>query len=68
MSRFNQKAIAAAIEEYEDMYKDDVAGNVNTRTHTTKRVKNHEDGNSFALSKELDLYSRVCTMSMSDRF
>jgi len=66
MSRFNQKAMSAAVEEYVYLYKmDDIDGNM---AYATKKMKNNEDGNSFALSKELDLYSRVCTMAMSDRF
>lgn len=65
MSKFNQQAMSNAVQEYEELY-----GNTPTQhpTHAVKERKNLAGGQSFSLSPELDLYSRVCTMGLSDKF
>lgn len=67
MSKFNQKAVSAAIDEYEQLYGTHKAVPENPY-HTRKETKNHEDGMAFTQSKEMALYSLVCTMGLGSKF
>lgn len=71
MSKFNQKAISLAVQEYEELY-------VHTPQHTemfserppsetVQKVLNYEHGVAYSLSPSMALYSMVCTMSMHDK-
>lgn len=65
MSKFNQHAMSNAVQEYWEVY-----GNTPTPqpTHATQERRNLAGGQSYSLSPELDLYSRVCTMGLADKF
>jgi hypothetical protein len=67
MSKFNNKAKSAAVQEYNELYGNPGTPSKNP-THTTKQTKNHENGKAFHLSKEMALYSLVCTMGMGSKF
>ena len=67
MSRFNQKAVAAATQEYKELYGKTPTAPVNPY-HTKKETKNHEGGMAFEMSNEMALYSLVCTMGMGDKY
>lgn len=62
MSKFNQKAVAAAVQEYKEVY-----GNTAPEV-AVKRTTNQAGGPAFELSPQLALYSRVCTMGLSDKY
>jgi 60 kDa SS-A/Ro ribonucleoprotein len=67
MSKFNSKALASATQEYQDLYGKPGVPSANPY-HTTKETKNHEDGMAFHQSKEMALYSLVCTMGLGSKF
>ncbi len=67
MSRFNQKAVASAIHEYQEIYGTPVAP-VTNPYHTVKETENHEGGMAFNQSKEMALYSLVCTMGLGSKY
>ena len=66
MSKFNLKSVAIATQEYEELYPNNQPTPAPTKT--IKKVRNHEGAVSFALSKEMALYSQVCTSMLADKF
>jgi len=66
MSKFNQQAMSNAIQEYDELYGTNVL--TPKPSHTVRERKNLAGGQSFSLSPEMDLYSRVCTMGLSNKF
>ena len=67
MSKFNAKAVAAATHEYQELYGKPGAPITNPY-HTFNETENHEGGMAFNQSKEMALYSLVCTMGMGSKF
>lgn len=66
MSKFNIKSVAVAVEEYKTLYPTSTP--TPQPTKSVKKVLNHEGAVSFAESKEMALYSRVCTSMVSNKF
>ena len=67
MSKFNSKAMAAATHEYQELYGKPGAPSTNPY-QTLKETENHEGGMAFHQSKEMALYSLVCTMGLGSKF
>ena len=66
MSKFNKKSVAIAAQEYQELYPNNKP--TPKPTKSVKKVLNHENGVAFAESKEMALYSRVCTSMLSGKF
>lgn len=67
MSKFNSKAVAIATQEYQDLYGKQESASTNPY-ETVKETENHEGGMAFHQSKEMALYSLVCTMGLGSKF
>ncbi len=61
MSKFNQQALSNALDEYQQVYGNIPVTATQAPHATVSERKNLAGGQSFSLSPEMDLYTRVCT-------
>lgn len=69
MSKFNPKAMAIAVQEYEDT-KPRFAKKISSpeNTKTTGKTVNHESHRAFSHTPEMELYTLVCTMMTFNKY